>query len=465
MSRYLSCHDSARRGSSWVKPLALLATVSILTGAGVYGVGLQRAPEAEVFTAVATVYHSEPAGRGSDRAVSPGAGWFTDAAIRDAVRGTSDDPSRVAEIRGNLRVSSDKPQAAGWIRTTLAYTGASPEEALHTVNLLARHFAEREQSAAVAMIRDAIVQARASTEQARQELHAAEWELEQFVRRHFEQLGERKGDSFLAPQKSGQGPAQAASEKPSGLENPEWCDLRDQVARLQRQREEMLLVRTPEHPAVKDLGQELARLESLLAGVPRYLPGGAQNGRSAPFMKDASSPDLSPTISRAPEASRGQAWQPAEEEFAASEGFAVRQTALEKARQKYEQAAAAERQLREQELQLVAPEVQLAERCHVAPGGIQRSRLAATALAAGLAVAAGAGLFWMGAVRDPALSSLAEIQAALPVTVMGVVSVPSRPEPSPALSRTFAGARALMAICGIAIVVVSLGTVGLVLLS
>ena len=434
----------------WMRRLGLLAIISVVTSAGIYGIGRQQSRQAETFTATATVYHPESSTSRRGHSARSSEERLSGRNIGELLRDHEGDPSDIADLGANLRVSSAHSGAAGWVRTTLTYSGATAENTLHTVNRLARRLAEHERLAAETSIREALTQARASTEQARQELLAAECELEQFVRRHFEQLRQRNGNLPHASSSSLQAPICGPPlEQPDAVENPEWCDLRDQVARLRRQREEMLSTRTPLHPAVRDLDTELARLEPLLASVPQYLPGrrGIAPATSTPTPEY---PGQTPLL----QGMSGNSPQFSGEDITASEGFAVRRDAVEKARQKYEEMASLEQRVRQRELQLAAPEVQWAEQCQRTSGAAPGNRLVWMALAAGLAMATGVGMVWAGATSDLMLSSVADVQAALPVPVMGVVSVPGVPGTSTVQSPVTAGTSTLMVIFGVAIVVI-----------
>ena len=58
------------------------------------------------------------------------------------------------------------------------------------------------------------------------------------------------------------------------LDNPVWLDLQKQVATLESRRDQLLIDRTPLHPAVQEVDAQLAEVKQQLATTARQIPDG-----------------------------------------------------------------------------------------------------------------------------------------------------------------------------------------------
>ena len=58
---------------------------------------------------------------------------------------------------------------------------------------------------------------------------------------------------------------------PPMIDNPQWLESQRKLAQLQRRREQLLVDRTPLHPAVKEIDGRIADAEEQLAAIPRQI--------------------------------------------------------------------------------------------------------------------------------------------------------------------------------------------------
>jgi hypothetical protein len=73
------------------------------------------------------------------------------------------------------------------------------------------------------------------------------------------------------------------------IDNPAWIDLQRQVADLEGRRDQLLVDRTPEHPAVQEIEGRLAEVKEQLAATPRQIPDSRANNLVAAETPGASS--------------------------------------------------------------------------------------------------------------------------------------------------------------------------------
>jgi hypothetical protein len=61
--------------------------------------------------------------------------------------------------------------------------------------------------------------------------------------------------------------------RPTMIENPGWRQLHQHVLDLEQRRDQLLQIRTAEHPAVQEMARRLAKAEEQLAAVPQQIAG------------------------------------------------------------------------------------------------------------------------------------------------------------------------------------------------
>jgi len=225
--------------------------------------------------------------------------------------------------------------------------------------------------------------------------------------------------------------------------NPAWADLNERLATARAQRKELLIDRTPNHPAVAEAEANVAELSRRLAGMRRWLPVDEGEHHRRSFHPNASPTHASPNHSSPPRDEGPLLGMPTTrpshsetDRSAPSTGIAAsRSTArakLEAMRAELKQAeqaymtclqleradAAAEDRAPRFEILVHEPECLVAA---VEP----RESLWGTALTAGLAMAVGLGFFSAGAAMEPVVNSRRQLDAVLGgETLLGAVPAP-----------------------------------------
>jgi hypothetical protein len=184
-------------------------------------------------------------------------------------------------------------------------------------------------------------------------------------------------------------------------------ELRQRLGQLQQRRAALLVERTPAHPEVLNVEDQIAALEQMLAALP---PPAKAASESTAALAERSRVEEQP--------------KPAAEDNAESlrqlrEGM----EAMEQAARKRDTLAAAEVQAWGKQFQLPTYHVRLAERPR-AVFAASSLRLWLLALLAGLAVTAAARMITLGVSMDRPFATAAQAQAAISVPVVGTVRVP-----------------------------------------
>ena len=91
--------------------------------------------------------------------------------------------------------------------------------------------------------------------------------------------------------------ARAAAERnkplpPLMVDNPQWLDLDRQLAAMQQRHDQLLVDRTPFHPAVRELAERIEGVRDQLAATPRQIPDTKPRPVAAPVIPDT--PAISP---------------------------------------------------------------------------------------------------------------------------------------------------------------------------
>jgi capsular polysaccharide biosynthesis protein len=409
-------------GARRPKQIATLGLIGLAITGAMYLLGLYPRAKQDGFSATAMVLVPQ-SGFGSASAQEE---IVPDALIREAVatgsRAKPPGVAAIANIRRNLRVST-REAATGWTQVEVTYTATTPEEAIHVVNHLAKVLAQRHQSPEAESSCGAHLRARAAADRARSELRRAESDLRQFARQQFEQSRQRslkleKAVVLLSPAK----PAARPEPVDPKIENPAWAELNEQVTKLKDERAKLLTTRTAEHPAVKDVDADLARLETILAGIPRYLVKQSERAEATPAADRDLVPNAGPKFRDESQAMLEEIRALARFNAGAMEDYAARSALVDEAWEKYEQAAAVERQTVRENPGISSAKLRLATQCR-STTSLANRRWLLVALGAGLALTLGAGLTWARTAGGATLSSAADVEAALAVPVVGTVSV------------------------------------------
>ena len=184
-------------------------------------------------------------------------------------------------------------------------------------------------------------------------------------------------------------------QPPVTVENPRWAEICRRLADLEERRKVLLFERTPLHPSVQEIEMRIADVHREMASIP---PKITQESTAAPL------PSVLPPD--APAATEVQTAQRVAEQL---------QQDVQKA-QAVERAALATRgeklciDLLAAEPLPLPPALPLAS-----PAILSKALVTATTAIVGL------GMVSLGASLEPALSSIAELQALLPAPVVGVI--------------------------------------------
>jgi hypothetical protein len=187
----------------------------------------------------------------------------------------------------------------------------------------------------------------------------------------------------------------AAPPEPATIENPRWAEANRRLTDLEERRRVLLFERTPLHPSVLEIEMRITDARREMASIP-------------------------PKISQEPPAVPPPSTVPSDTPDAAEVQAA--QQAIEQAKQDLQQAQAMERAAltaRGEELQVDL----LAAKPLPSPPAPSRANTIMFGKAFVIAATSivGLGMISLGASLEPALSSIAELQALLPAPVVGVI--------------------------------------------
>ena len=193
----------------------------------------------------------------------------------------------------------------------------------------------------------------------------------------------------------------AAPSQPSTIENPRWTALSRHLAELEERERVLLQQRTPAHPAVQEADMLIAEARRELASIPQMIAQEQPAGSgAAPPSPSALPPDDGP----------------AEAQVQAA------QQAAEKLRDDLRQAQAQERAAQTARGEELHVDLLAAEPLLPPPAPPRRTAvILGTALVTATTSVIGLGMISIGASLEPAISSLAELQALLPVPIVGVI--------------------------------------------
>jgi hypothetical protein len=414
----------------------------------------------------------------------------------------SESPSDLVEtVRANLRVEVRETDTPGRLAVAIVFSGQNAQQATALVNHLAQRCAERERTRNETSAHEKYLQAREAADYGRRRWTAAKAELDGFLQNHFEQLPVlSKGLLAWSEARTATPPprpAPAATRfiparpipvrrnppRTKTADNPAWVDVSRQIDDLENQRAGLLKERTPLHPEIRQIEGRIADLQARLASIPRQIPGhvadsepelpappdqpiisplpprleqdrgdAVQEGDRAPWppaaptaevFREAAPTNLPPagrpTQSPRPDLKGPDLKEIAGQHVEAAETFAGYRHAVDQAEIECSRLDAAERRAWEDQFHTPQIDVELAGRCEDAAGPRSGTQLPLVALVAGLAAAVSMGLISMVAGGEPPLTSAAEVQAALPVPVVGRIVGPRGANPSCAVRRSSPG--------------------------
>lgn len=195
-----------------------------------------------------------------------------DDALREALQsaGLSSDPATLATWRSWLSVYRDhdpRNPNSDWIVVEVYAPGE--RLALDVADALTRHFVEQQAVERTSAQSPQLVEARQTLAQARTSEEEARRALDGVLRDHYDRL--RKVDVERATEESGsqfQLPRATTRQ-----ESPQWQKIAEEIARLETERQGLLVSLKPAHPRVRKIDHELQELQSRRERTPRYLAG------------------------------------------------------------------------------------------------------------------------------------------------------------------------------------------------
>jgi len=218
--------------------------------------------------------------------------------------------------------------------------------------------------------------------------------------------------------------------RPAMIDNPAWLDLQRQVADLEGRRDQLLIDRTPLHPAVQEIDRRLAEAKEQLAATARQIP----DTRAGSSGEVADAPALVPPAGD----------DPAVKQY--EQKLAELTAALDKSRLACQEAERAEKQA---DQQLAAAPQFTFEHPEAVPNPPQIDygwrRLLWTTFASSLLMVFGIVWVALGAGIDPPVASIDEVEDDLDEPVLGVLPSDGPPPDLAAIHRQAQRRRALIA--------------------
>jgi len=148
-------------------------------------------------------------------------------------------------------------------RSPFTHTDDTAEQATSVANALANRYLEsmselwkRRTDATLLKTRQATENANRAYSNARDQLAAYCRQLEEAAQAAAKAQARNKTPAIL---------------RPTMIDNPQWSDLNNQLTILQRRRDELLIDRTPLHPAVQDVSARIASINEQMVDVPRRI--------------------------------------------------------------------------------------------------------------------------------------------------------------------------------------------------
>jgi hypothetical protein len=218
--------------------------------------------------------------------------------------------------------------------------------------------------------------------------------------------------------------------QPAMIDNPAWLDLQTQVADLEGSRDQLLIDRTPLHPAVQEIDRRLAEAKEQLAATAHQIPD-ARVSTSGEVVNETA---LVPPAGD----------DPAVKQY--EQKLAELTATLDKSRLACQDAERAEKQA---DQQLAAAPQFTFEHPEAVPNPLQVDygwrRLLWTTFASSLLMVFGIVWVALGAGIDPAVASIDEVEDDLDEPVLGVLPSDGPPPNLAAIHRQAQLRRALIA--------------------
>lgn len=279
-----------------------------------------------------------------------------------------------AEVRENLHVET---QSAGQQTTVaISLSNLPAESIISTVNIVASAFSLACRADWKLHLEQAYSDAQAKVQLAKSQVFEAETLLELLRDPRLNSSADAKPST----------PTQQVN-----TDNPRWTEICRRLAELEERRRVLLFERTPLHPSVVEIETRIADVRREMASIPQQIiPEPSAAAKVSPNAADA-------------------------------EIQAARQ-AVDQAKQVLRQAQANERAAfaaRGQELQVELLAAQSPPPASLPPRA--NAHLVGKALVTATTSLVGLGMVSLGASLEPAISSLSQLRALLPVPIVGVI--------------------------------------------
>lgn len=324
------------------------------------------------------------------------------------------------------------PAAGGEKRTTFTFTAAETQTAIEEANALAERHVQDRRAEWQAQAEKAVQTAYEKTAAARRAYKEAVTQLSD--------LEQQMADDAVAETLPAQ-PAEppAPIEQPTA-ENPKWRELDDKLATLKRRHTELLVDRTPEHPAVLEVVAQIADIEAKLKTVPPRIPVQEESAPGKPSPEE-----LAAETAAKEKAHKAEVAEQQKKQF-------QELTALVSQRgREYDNADLAAKMASHTATE--APEFAIQPpQTEENPPQVDhgQERLLATTLATGLLAACGCMALGLGVRLEPCVANVTQVQGDLGVPVLGTVPA-NTPIANPSrLSRRQSHHRRLLITIGLA---------------
>ncbi len=315
----------------------------------------------------------------------------------------------VQQLPPSSRAAPATSQPKRDARICLRETSDTPEKAVEAVKALAERQMRDGRAEWKGRVDARAMKARQIAEDARKACAEATSQLNAYTR----QIGEAAGAGTL------QAAVKPAATPAAMIDNPQWLDLQEQVSSLQRRYDELLVDRTPLHPAVQEVVARMAGLKERMAAVAQRIPASRENtspaktphGSGIPTPADRPAEEGAVNVQNADAIARPD-----------TKKWSELTAAVERARHARSEAELAEElalQARQAAPAIALEATEVVE--NPPPSNAGWRRMLATTLATGLLMALGFGSFTAGAGIEPPITNVAELEADLGVTVLGTV--------------------------------------------
>ena len=173
--------------------------------------------------------------------------------------------------------------ASAEARLPMQHTDSSSQSAVESANSLADRYVDDLRAEWKRRTEGPYLLAREAADKAQRE-HAQDVTRLETFRRQLDEAAAAAAKARLANRPAKPQPA-------AMIDNPQWLALDRQLGELQQRRDEMLVSRTPVHPAVQDLDTRITGLKDQLAATTRQIPRGRADepGSADPALSAGSS--------------------------------------------------------------------------------------------------------------------------------------------------------------------------------